>query len=262
MNFVERALRRADRAQQRHRAPAFVVGVIKKYGDDNGGALAASLAHSAFVSVFPLLLILVTILGLVAAGHPALRQDVLNAVAGQFPLIGNQLTGNVSELRRSSVLGLMVGLLGLLWGASGLAQAGLFTMEQVWNLPGPAHPGYLQRLGRSMIFLGVLGVGVVVTTLLTSLDTYGHHAVVLVVLAVILALLANVGLYVVSFRVLTPKGVPTRALLPGAAAGGAAWTLLQAIGTYLVHHSCTVTRSTACSRPCSASSPGSTSACR
>jgi uncharacterized BrkB/YihY/UPF0761 family membrane protein len=262
MNFVERALRRADRAQQRHRPSAFVVGVIKKYGDDNGGALAASLAHSAFVSVFPLLLILVTILGLVAAGHPALRQDVLNAVAGQFPLIGNQLTGNVSELRRSSVLGLMVGLLGLLWGASGLAQAGLFTMEQVWNLPGPARPGYLQRLGRSMIFLGVLGVGVVVTTLLTSLDTYGHHAVVLVVLAVILALLANVGLYVVSFRVLTPKGVPTRALLPGAAAGGAAWTLLQAIGTYLVHHSCTVTRSTACSRPCSASSPGSTSACR
>jgi hypothetical protein len=32
----------------------------------------------------------------------------------------------------------ILGLAGLIWGASGLAQAGLFTMEQVWNLPGPA----------------------------------------------------------------------------------------------------------------------------
>jgi YihY family inner membrane protein len=236
MNPVERAIRRADQAQQRHLASAFVVGVIKKHGDDNGGTLAASLAHSAFVSVFPLLLILVTVLGLVAAGDPALRQDVLNAVAGQFPLIGDQLTGNVQELRRSSVIGLVVGFLGLIWGATGLAQAGLFTMEQVWNLPGPARPGYLQRLGRSMAFLGVLGFVVIVTTLLAGLDTYGHNAPAVVVLAVVLALLANVGLYFVSFRVLTPKGVPGRALWPGAVAGGVAWTLLQALGTYLIHH--------------------------
>jgi hypothetical protein len=42
MNPIERAIRRVDAAQQRHRAPAFVVGVIKKYGDDNGGVLAAA----------------------------------------------------------------------------------------------------------------------------------------------------------------------------------------------------------------------------
>ncbi len=35
-------------------------------------------------------------------------------------------------------------------GATGLAQAGLFTMAQVWNLPGPARPGYVQRLGRAL----------------------------------------------------------------------------------------------------------------
>ena len=64
MNPIERAIRRVDAAQQRHKASAFVFGVIKKYGDDNGGVLAASLAHSAFVSLFPLLLVLVTILGL------------------------------------------------------------------------------------------------------------------------------------------------------------------------------------------------------
>ncbi len=236
MNPVERGIRRIDAAQQRNKVSAFIFGVVKKYGDDNAGSLAASLAHSAFVAVFPLLLILVTILGLVAAGNSSLRHDVLNAAAKQFPLIGNQLAGNVHALRRSSVLGLIAGLLGLIWGATGLAQAGLFTMEQIWNLPGPARPGYWQRLGRAVVFLGVLGSGVIVTTLLTGLDTYGHHAAAVVVLAEMLAVLANVGLYFVSFRVLTPKGVPSRALFPGAVAGGAGWTLLQAAGGYIVHH--------------------------
>jgi uncharacterized BrkB/YihY/UPF0761 family membrane protein len=128
MNPIERAIRRVDAAQQRHQAPAFVFGVIKKYGDDNGGVLAASLAHSGFVSLFPLLLVLVTIVGLVASGDPALRQEALNAVARQVPLIGHQLAGNVHQLRRCSVIGLVPGLLALTWGTTGLAQAGLFTM--------------------------------------------------------------------------------------------------------------------------------------
>jgi hypothetical protein len=53
MNPIERAIRRVDAAQQRHKAPAFVFGIIKKYGDDNGGVLAANLAHSGFVFLVP-----------------------------------------------------------------------------------------------------------------------------------------------------------------------------------------------------------------
>jgi uncharacterized BrkB/YihY/UPF0761 family membrane protein len=186
--------------------------------------------------LFSLLLVLVTIVGLVASGDPALRHEALNAVASQVPLIGHQLAGNVHQLRRSSVTGLVAGLLALTWGTTGLAQAGLFTMAQVWNLPGPARPGYLQRLGRAGLFLGGLGLGVIVTTLLTSLGAYGHHAVAIVVFGEALAGAANIGMYFTGFRVLTPKGVPACKLVPGAVAGGVAWTVLQALGTYLVHH--------------------------
>src|SRR5215470_9893572 len=224
MNPIERAIRRVDAAQQRHTAPALIFGIIKKYGDDNGGVLAASLAHSGFVSLFPLLLVLVTVLGLVASGDPALRREALNAVARQVPLIGHQLAGNVQQLRRSSVIGLVAGLLALTWGTTGLAQAGLFTMAQVWNLPGPARPGYLPRLGRAVLFIAVLGVGVVGGTLLTGLVTYGHNEVIAVALvrvlaSLVLAALVNVGLYLACFRILTPKGVATRSLVPGAVAG-------------------------------------------
>jgi YihY family inner membrane protein len=238
MNPVERVIRRVDTAQQRHRVSAFMFGVIKKYGDDNGGVLASNLAHSAFVSVFPLLLILVTVLVQVASSSPSLRAQVLHAAITQFPVIGSKLVGphGISAPHRSSVASLALGLVVLLWGAAGLAQSGLFAMEQVWNVPGPARPGYVPRLGRAAAFLGVLAVGLAISTLLGGLVTYGHHDLPFRVLSQALAVLANVGLYLASFRVLTPKGIPSRNLVPGAVAGGILWTALQALGAYVVNH--------------------------
>src|SRR5260370_21879836 len=121
MNPVERVVRRIDAAQQRHRVPAFIFGVVKKYGDDNGGVLASNLAQSAFVAVFPLLLILVTVLVAVAASAPSLRHEVLKAVTQQFPLVGGKLAGNIHALKRSSPGSLIAGLLVLRWGAKNLA---------------------------------------------------------------------------------------------------------------------------------------------
>src|ERR1700757_402511 len=243
MKPAEGGARRLDAAQQRHTLPAFAVAVAKKYTDDNGGIMAAALAHSAFVSIFPLLLVFVTILGLVAASDPALRATVLKgkgaAFAGishQFPIVGSQLTSNVHALQRSSTIGLIVGLLATIWGCTGLAQAGLFTMQQVWNLPGPARPGYFPRLGRSLVFLAILGAGVAVTTLLTSLGLYGHASGLLAVAGDVLVPATNVGVFFLTFRVLTPKGVPTRRLVPGAVLGGLVWTLAQALGAYVVGH--------------------------
>jgi YihY family inner membrane protein len=236
VNRIERGLRRIDQAQQRHVPSAFVFGVVKKYGDDNGATLASSLAHSALVAVFPLLLVLTTILALVSSVDHALRGEVITAVQGQFPQVGKTLTENVHTLQESSAIGLVIGLLGLIWGATGLAQSALFTMEQVWNLPGPARPGYVPRLGRCLLFLGVLGGCVVATTLLTALGTFGRQMPGLVVLAEFLAAVVNIGLYFISFRVLTPKGVPGRNLVAGSITGGVCWTLLQALGSYLVHH--------------------------
>ena len=236
MNPAEKAIRTLDAAQRRLRPAAFAFGVVKKFGDDNGGVLVSSLAYSAFISMFPLLLVLTTILGLVASVNASFRTDALNAVASQVPLIGRTLTENVHELKRASVIGLIVGLVGLIWGSAGLAQSGLFTMAQVWNLPGPARPGYVQRLGRAGLFLCLLGGGVVVTTLLASLNTYWHKAFVFVALAEIVAAAVNVGMYLGAFRVLTPKGVPTGKLVPGAVTGGILYTVLQVVGTYLVHH--------------------------
>ena len=131
MNVVEQTMRRIDGFQQRHLVPSFVFGVIKKYGDDN----AVQVTYTMFVTVFPLLLLLVTILGIVLANNPSDRARVLHSALGQFPIIGQQLGHNIRAIKRSSVFGLVFGIVGLVYGSTGLAQAGLYSMEQIWNIP-------------------------------------------------------------------------------------------------------------------------------
>ena len=74
------------------------------------------------------------------------------------------------------------------------------------------------------------------TTALSSLTSFGHHSWWIVAAAEVLALAANIGMYILAFRVLTPKIVSTRKLIPGAVLGGVAWTILQAAGTLVVGH--------------------------
>src|SRR5579875_4105839 len=149
-NPLERAMRRLDRAQQRNPVLSVVFGVVKKFGDDNAGTLVANLAHTAFGTLFPLLLLLVTVLGLVLNAHPHLRHEVLNSALAQFPVIGTDLGANIKAMHRNSAFGLAVGILGLVWGSLALGQNGIFTMAQVWNLPGPERPGFPKRLARSL----------------------------------------------------------------------------------------------------------------
>src|SRR5260221_1867634 len=47
---------------------------------------------------------------------------------------------------------------------------------------------------------------------------------------------ATVGMYVIGFRVVTPKTIGVRNLIPGAVVAGFGWTILQAAGTQLVKH--------------------------
>ncbi len=236
MNAVQRTVRRVDAFQQRHGPLAFLYGVVKKYGNDNGGNLTVQLTYSLFTTVFPLLLLLVTILALVLANDPSLRRHVAHSAFAQFPIIGSDLSRNIHVMKRNSAFGLAIGIVGLVYGTTGLAGTGLYTMEQVWNVPGPERPGFVPRMLRSLLFLATLGIGLIVTTTLSSFGTFGGHSLWAEAVAEVLAAAGNVGLYVAAFRVLTPSPVRTRQLVAGSVFAGIAWTLLQAAGGFVVNH--------------------------
>jgi uncharacterized BrkB/YihY/UPF0761 family membrane protein len=235
MNPIERVLRRVDAYQRRHSVLGLPFAVVKKLGDDRGGTLTVLLAWNAFFALFPLLLILVTVLGFALGRNPDLQARVLDSTLAEFPILGDQLRENVHPLQASGVA-LVVGLLGSFWGARGLTQAGQHAMAEVWNIPGVHRPNFVTRQLRGLVLLVVFGLGALATTALSWLPSFADHPVAVAVANLLASALVNAGLWIVAFRVLTPGRVRTRRLVPGGVVAGIAWTILQAVGGYLVEH--------------------------
>ena len=235
MNGVERLLRRVDRFQQSNRPIAFTFGVVRKFGDDRAGSLAALIAFNAFLAVFPLLLLLTTVLGFVMDRNSSIQHSILNSALRDFPIVGQQLTQSIHPLRGSTIA-LVIGGLGLLWGSLGLSQAGQYAMNEVWNVPDVERPGFVPRLVRSLALIGVLGLGVMVTTLVSGVAALASGTPITRLVVPALSVGVNVGLFALAFRILTAGRVGTRDLLPGAIVGGVGWSILQMVGALLVGH--------------------------
>jgi len=233
---VQRYLRRLDDAQQRKRFVAFPVAVVKKFGDDQGGNLAALIAYYGFLSLFPLLLVLFTVLGFVLHGHPGLQHDLRTSALADFPIIGDQISRNVTSVRGSG-LALVIGILGTLWGGLGIANAAQNAMNRVWEVPMRARPGFFPRIGRSLAAIGTIGIGIVVTTVISGFGSgSGWLGAGVRIAAFVVSVAVNVGLFVLAFRVLTAADLGWRTLLPGAIFAAVGWEVLQALGGLYVAH--------------------------
>jgi YihY family inner membrane protein len=235
---VKGILRRLDEFQQRQPWLGFPVGVAKKFVDDRCPSLAALLAYYGVLSIFPLFLVLFTLLALFFGHDANLQHRVIHSALSQFPVIGKQL-GNLngtSALHKKSGLGLGLGLVGLLWGSLGVTKAGQRAMADVWNVPYVARPKFVRRIGRGVEFLGVLILDVVLTTALAGVVTFGGHALWFKIIAVMVGLVLNVAMFILGFRILTPRTIETRMLTTGATGAALGWSFLQYIGTWLVGH--------------------------
>ncbi|MBV8464219.1 MAG: YihY/virulence factor BrkB family protein [Acidimicrobiales bacterium] len=236
MKRADRVLDRVDRAQRRNKPLGFLYGVVKKFGDDRGGMLAALIAYYGFLSLFPLLLLLITIVGLATGGSASATHRIEHSVLSQFPVIGSELGKNVHALHRRAGVGLAIGIVGLLWGSQGVVQAAQQAMADVWNVPRVERPGFRARLVRTLLVFGAVGLFVLASTALAGVATVGNRGWPEVVAATVVSLLLNVGLSLTAFRLLTPLTLSARVLLPGAVVGGLGWTALQYIGGALVDH--------------------------
>jgi len=230
---LDRIRHRLDDAQRRRPATAFPVGVVRKFGDDRGGDLAALVTYYGFLSIFPLLLLFMTLTGFVLHGNPELRQDLVDSALSDFPVVGGTLQKNVDALD-GNPLAVTVGIVGLVWGSLGVAQSMQHAMAEIWAVPSKARRGFLPRLGRALLLLVVLGASVLAATAASAVVAAVPGSALVPVLSVLLAPVLNVGLYVIAFRVLTPPAIPTRDLWPGAVIGGLLWTALQLVGGWLV----------------------------
>ncbi len=235
MNAFKRIAAWIDGFQRRHSLFGFPYAVVKKYGDDQSGNLAALIAYYGFFSLFPLLLVFVTILGLVLKDNPTLQAKILDSALAQFPIIGDQIENNIHSLQGSG-LTLLIGVLVTLWAGLGVMNAMQTAMNVVWDVPRRDRPNFLKGRLRALLMLGLLGTASIAAAVVAGVTAAAANSTVSFVLGLVLSFALNFGVFLLAFRILTARKLSWGDVLPGAVVAAVAWLALQLLGGYIVGH--------------------------
>jgi YihY family inner membrane protein len=225
-----------DRAQQRHPAVALPLAVYKKFNEDNGGQLAGLIAYYGFFSLFPLLLVFVTVLGLVLRGDVTLQHQIENSSLASFPIIGATIRKNVHSLSVGG-LPLAIGIVTALLAGLGVVHATQIAQDRLWGVAqGEGNSWWRWRL-RGLAMLAILGVINVAATVIDGWVDAGSSPGILATLgALIVSLALDLGLFIAVFVLLTSYRASVREILPGAIVATIVWQILQHAGGYIVVH--------------------------
>ena len=229
---------RVDSFQQRHPVLAFPVAVYRELQAVRVGYLGAVLTFFAFVSLFPLLLILTTVLGAVLRSNPQLQQDVLNSALVDFPVIGEQLKNNIHDFGRNGVA-LVISIVVTAIGSLGLANAAQYAMNVLWGVPEERQPKFPESFLRSLGIIGTMGLGVLSTTAMTALggQASGHVFGVGLRIALLAAsFVLTALLFWLGMRTATAAEVDGRDLRLAAILTTVFWQGLQYLGGFIAAH--------------------------
>lgn len=226
-------VRRFDEFQQRRKGLAIAVAVVKKFGNDQGGNLAALVAYYAFFSIFPLLLVMTTILGFVLGGNASAQASVEKSVLSQLPIVGQSIHAHALG---GSVPALVIGLLTSLWAGLGVTSAAQNALDKIWAVPFKDRPSFLSSRLRGLALLVFLGALFLISTTASGLVAGGFGGVGSRIIGYVISLLVNLVLFLAAFRFMTARTVPIRDLRVGATVAAVLWTILQTIGGAYVDH--------------------------
>ncbi|MEE6176775.1 YihY/virulence factor BrkB family protein [Mycobacterium sp. 050134] len=224
-----------DRLQRRNRAAGVIIAVIYKYLDDQGGYLSALITYYGFVSLFPMLLLLTTGLGVVLAGRPDPQHEVLQSALSQFPVIGDQL--HQPQGLSGGTVAVIVGVAGALYGGLGVGQAVQNAMDSVWAVPRNKRPNLIRSRVRSLLLLLVLGSAALAATVVSAMgQATGSLGVGGRIGLALAAVTINALICLAAFRVTTARELTYRQVVPGALAAAVVWQILQWFGAGYVRH--------------------------
>ncbi len=231
---------RLDAYQRRHNWLGFAIAVVYKAFDDRAPYLAALVTYYAFVSLFPLLLLFISLAGFVLQSDPHLRERIVSAAVGNLPGIGSELKQQIRGFRGSGA-GVAVGVVGLLYGALGATQAAQAAFNQIYAVPRNEQPNPLRSRVRSLGLLLLLGTAVLLASGINIMVSTGNDfsaqlGLGLRVLGFVISLAINLVLFTGAFQLLTAKDLRVRDVATGGVIAGTAWQILQTFGSQYVAH--------------------------
>ena len=237
MNPAQKVIKLVDRFQQRLPGLSFVVALWKKFNDDQAGNLAALIAYYAFVSIFPLLLILFTVLNIVLRDHQALQDKLISSALTDYPGFASLLQNSIKSFHETG-LALVFGVILTVLGTRGVANAIQNALNSVWEVPREHRPRFPWSWLRSFGLILVVGLGEIIASVASGFIAAATFlpGFALKVAGTAVTLLFNIGLFWLAFRVATAKAITWRDLRLGALAGGIVWQILQLVGGYYITH--------------------------
>jgi membrane protein len=218
--------------------PHIVQRTIEAYGQDNGPALAASIAYRALFSFFPLALLLLALSSNLVNSTEA-QQQVVAFVESFLPTAGDLVRNNVTAvLARRGAVGTLAAL-GLIWSASSVFSAIDRAINRAWDTS--VRRSFWQQQALALTI--VLGIGLLffLSTLTTTLynllrhvrlpglgvEPFNNHLGQLV-LPLIGPTLVDYAVFFALYRFLPVVRVRWQEVLPGALVAGTAWQLAKA----------------------------------
>jgi membrane protein len=230
---VKGLLGRLDRFQQRHPTVGLPFAVHKRFGEHDGGRLAATISYYSFFSVFPLMLVFVTVLGIVLENNKDLRDQLVDGALGQIPVIGSQLADSSSTIPGSGWV-LVLGIVTALWAGLGAVGALQQALDDLADVPVHERPNMVVKKARSVAFLALFAVGLAVSTLSSNVATLFDVGALSGALGLVISGLVDAGLLLMMFTVLPTRRRPVAELLPGMVVGALGLVALQQAGSFVV----------------------------
>lgn len=198
----------------------------KRFSEVHGGYLAAAITLAGFLSMFPLLLVAVGVLGFLSVNSDGLPTTII----GNLGLSGSSaalVLKTVETAERSRRTASIVGLVGLLWSGLGLIAAMQYTWDNIWQVTGR---GFKDK-ARGIVFLvGATLIGLVSLAATAILNLFPR----ILPVSLIVGLAVSFGLWLWTHRALTRSAVGWRQLVPGAVVGAVGLEILKLVGAVWV----------------------------
>jgi len=236
MNVFESALHGLDKAQRSTPVLSFPLAVVKRYSDEKGGRKAALLTYYAFLSLFPILIVFITVLNYLVAGQPGIEAQVMRHVYQFFPSLGSQIQTSVTSLHKSG-LALLLQVLVILYGARGLASILQETFNDLWSVEAEHRPGFWGDHMRSVGMMVAVGLGIIIGTVISyALGNVNHLGIIGQSFVTLVNAAITFGLFLTVFRLGTSQRVSLRKLTVGAAIATVGTIIVQRFGSYIMQH--------------------------
>lgn len=219
--------------RRRSTAADVTLDVVEGFQRHRSGRSSALIAHYGFLSVFPLMLALTTILGFVLQNRSDLQKDITDSAIGNLPIIGAQIVDDPTSLRGNTIV-LIAGLLAALWAGMKAFVAVQSAFDDIHEIELGHRASFVRTRFRALGGIVVIGGAQVVTAFITSLVGIADFALAGELALVVAAVVLNTTVLGASYRWLTSATDPWRVVLPGAVGGGVLFAVLQLLGTTIV----------------------------